>query len=184
MEERRMKAVVVQPNQPDLASDELEPPSAELVEKLNEIMETVFVPAGLPQLKPEEFNAVKLFACQLPISQGFNPATLHFLHRIVLRQFVVGTAKTTVDWQMLERAWAEICVERGRQHLFAGLPMLLNWCFEPSNIRVIGLCELEWDVGNRQITIRAHQPNFNRMADYLKTAFNIEAVETAEPKIV
>jgi hypothetical protein len=182
MEERRMNAA--ESNPPPSAINVLEPPSIELAEKLNEIMESVFVPAGLPQLKPEEFNAVKLFACQLPISQGFNPTTLHLLHRIVLRQFVVGTAKTTVDWPMLERAWAEICVERNRQHLVAGLPSLLNWCFEPSNIRVICLCELEWDVDNRQITIRAHQPNLNRMTAYLKSTFCIEAVETTQPKSV
>jgi hypothetical protein len=179
MEECRMNAVESIQQQPHT---NLEPPSAELVEKLNVIMEDVFVPAGLPQLKPEEFNAVKLFACQLPISQGFNPITLHLLHRIVLRQFVVGTAKTTVDWPMLLQAWTDLCVERNRQHLVVGLPLLLNWCFEPSNIRVIGLCELEWDVDNRQITIRAHQPNLNRMTTYLKTAFNVEAFETTQPK--
>lgn len=83
---------------------------------------------------------------------------------------------------MLVKQWTDLCVERNRQHLVAGLPLLLNWCFEPSNIRVIGLCELEWDVDNRQITIRAHQTNLNRMAAYLKSTFNIEAVETTEPK--
>lgn len=165
--------------QPD---NNLEPPSAELVEKLNVIMEAVFVPAGLPRLNPDEFNQVKQFACQLPISRGFNPATLHLLHRLVVSQFVVGSATTTVNWPMLVKKWTDLCVERNRQHLVAGLPSLLNWCFETNNIRVIGLCELEWDADNRQITIRAHQPNLNRMAVYLKSAFNIEAVETTQPK--
>lgn len=170
-------------NQPQLDTN-LEPPSAELVGKLDEIMESVFVPAGIPRLNPDELTAVKQFACQLPISRGLNPGTLHFLHRVVVSQFVVGTAKATVDWPMLVQAWTAICVERNRQHLVAGLPLLLNWCFEPSNIRVIGLCELEWDADNRQITIRANQPNLNRMAAYLKTAFHIEAVETTQPKSV
>lgn len=174
-----MNAVESIQQQPDT---NLEPPSAELVEKLNEIMEDVFVPAGLPQLKPDEFNVLKLFACQLPISRGLNPGTLHFLHRVVVSQFVVGSATTTVNWPMLLKKWTDLCVERNRQHLVVGLPLLLSWCFEPSNIRVIGLCELEWDVDNRQITIRAHQANLNRMASYLKSAFNIEAVETTEPK--
>lgn len=165
--------------QPD---NNLEPPSPELVEKLDKIMAAVFVPAGIPQLKPEELNQVKQFACQLPISRGLNPGTLHFLHRVVVSQFVVGTAKTTVNWPMLVKQWTDLCVERNRQHLVAGLPSLLNWCFETNNIRVIGLCELEWDADNRQITIRANQPNLNRMAAYLKSTFNIEAVETTEPK--
>ena len=160
----------------------LEPPSAELVGKLDAIMESVFVPAGIPQLNRDELNQVKLFACQLPISRGFNPGTLHFLHRVVVSQFVVGSATTTVDWPMLVKQWTDLCVERNRQHLVAGLPSLLNWCFETNNIRVIGLCELEWDADNRQVSIRAHQANLNRMADYLKTAFRIEAVETTEPK--
>jgi hypothetical protein len=167
--------------QPD---NNLEPPSAELVGKLDAIMEAVFVPAGIPQLKPDELNKVKLFACQLPISRGFNPATLHLLHRLVISQFDVGAAKTTVDWPMLVKAWTELCVERNCCQLVGGLPLLLNWCFEPSSIRVIGLCELEWDADHRQITIRAHQANLNRMADYLKTAFNVEAFETTQPKSV
>jgi hypothetical protein len=181
MEERRMNDA--ESNTPPPASDDLEPPSAELVEKLNEIMEAVFVPAGTPKLNPNELSAMKQFACQLPISQGFNPGTLHFLHRVVVSQFVVGTAKTTVDWSMLLKKWTDICVERNRQHLVGGLPSLLNWCFEPSCIRVIGLIELEWDADNRQITIQANQPNLNRMTAYLKSAFNIEAVETTQPPI-
>lgn len=179
MEECRMNAAESNRPQPD---NNLEPPSAELVGKLDEIMESVFVPAGIPRLNPDELTAVKQFACQLPISRGLNPGTLHFLHRVVVSQFVVGTARTTVDWPMLVKQWTDLCVERNRQHLVAGLPLLLEWCFEPSNIRVIGLCELEWDVDNRQITIRAHQANLNRMAAYLKSTFNIEAVETTEPK--
>lgn len=170
-------------NQPHATGNDLEPPSAELVETLNAIMESVFVPAGIPRLNPDELTAVKQFACQLPISLGLNPGTLHFLHRVVVSQFVVGTAKTTVDWPMLLQAWTDLCVERNRQHLVVGLPLLLNWCFEPSNIRVIGLCELEWDVDNRQITIRTHRPNFTKMAEYLKSTFCIEAVETTQPPI-
>jgi hypothetical protein len=168
-------------NQPQ-PDNNLEPPSVELVGKLDEIMESVFVPAGIPQLNPDEFNQVKQFACQLPISRGFNPATLHLLHRLVVSQFVVGTARTTVDWPMLVKKWTDLCVERNRQHLVAGLPSLLNWCFETSNIRVIGLCELEWDADSRQITIRAYQANLSRMAAYLKSTFCIETVETTEPK--
>lgn len=165
-------------NQPHTAGTDLEPPSAELVEKLDEIMDGVLVPAGIPQLNPDEFSAVKQFACQLPVSRGFNPGTLHLLHRIVVSQFATGSATTTVDWSMLVKQWTDLCVERNRQDLVAGLPLLLQWCFEPSRIRVIGLLELEWDGEHRQITIRTHQPNFIRMAEYLKTIFKIESVET------
>jgi hypothetical protein len=178
-----MNAVVVQPKQPSDGTN-LEPPSAELVGKLDEIMDAVFVPAGIPKLNPDELTAVKQFACQLPISRGLNPGTLHFLHRVVVSQFVVGAATTTVNWQMLVKKWTDLCVERNRQHLVAGLPSLLNWCFEPNNIRVIGLLELEWDADNRQIVIRANQPNLNRMADYLKTAFNVEPGAATQPKSV
>ena len=168
---------VVQPHHCQPSSNDLEPPSVEMVEKLKAIMDFVAVPAGLPQLKPDEFKEIKEFACNLPVSRGFNPTTLHLLHRLVVSQFVGGAATTTVNWPMLERAWTEICERGNRQHLVAGLPMLLNWCFETNNIRVIGLCEMEWDAHNRQIVLRANQPNYDRMADYLKATFNPEAGE-------
>jgi hypothetical protein len=173
MEERRMKAVVVQPNQPDLAGNDLEPPSAELVETLRTIMTSVVMPAGLRDFNAQEGCAIKEFACQLPISRGFTPGTLHLLHRIVVSHFAEGTT-TTVDWPMLVGVWSGICERGNRTHLVEELPSLLKWCFEPSSIRVIGLCELEWHPADRAITIRTHRPNFTRMAAFLNSTFNLE----------
>lgn len=177
MEERRMNAA--ESNQPQTGTN-LEPPSAKLVETLRTIMTSVVMPAGLRDFNAQEGCAIKEFACQLPISRGFNPATLRLLHRIVVSHFAEGTT-ATIDWPMLQGVWSEICERGNRSHLVEGLPLLLQWCFEPGSIRVIGLCELEWHPADRKITIRTHRPNFTRMAKYLKSTFRIEAVETTQP---
>lgn len=163
----------------DSANNELEPPADELVERLRVVMEHVFVPAGIEQLKPEELHAVKEFTCQLPISKGLNPFFLHFLHRIVASQFVGGEATTTVSWPMLVQKWTDICTALNRSHFVGGLSQLLAECFEPATIRVIGLIEMEWDADHRQIVLRSHPPNYKRMTDYLRQTFNIEVKATA-----
>jgi hypothetical protein len=61
---------------------------------------------------------------------------------------------------------------------------LLQWCFETNNIRVIGLCELEWHPADRAITIRTHRPNFIRMAAWLNSTFNVELGEATQPESV
>lgn len=180
MEERRMNAV--EAKQPHSTGNDLEPPSAELVETLRTIMTSVVMPAGLRDFNAQEGCAIKEFACQLPISKNFNPGTLHLLYRIVVSHFAEGTT-TTIDWPMLQGVWSGICERGSRPQLVEKLPSLLQWCFEPGSIRVIGLCELEWHPGDRAITIRAHRPNFTKMAEYLKSTFCIEAVETTQPPI-
>ena len=82
---------------------------------------------------------------------------------------------TTIDWPMLQGVWSGICERGSRPQLVAELPSLLQWCFEPGSIRVIGLCELEWHPADRAITIRTHRPNFIRMSEYLGANFNLQA---------
>ena len=172
-----MKAVESNRPQPDY---NLEPPSAELVETLRTIMTSVVMPAGLRAFNAQEGCAIKEFACQLPISRGFNPATLRLLHRIVVSHFAEGTT-TTIDWPMLQGVWSGICERGSRPQLVEELPSLLQWCFEPGSIRVIGLCELEWHPADRAITIRTHRPNFTKMAEYLGANFNVKPGEATQP---
>lgn len=181
MEERRMNAV--ESNQSHSTGNDLEPPSAELVETLRTIMTSVVMPAGLRDFNAQEGCAIKEFACQLPISKNFNPGTLRLLHRVVVSHFAEG-ATTTIDWPMLQGVWKGICERGSRPQLVDKLPSLLQWCFEPGSIRVIGLCELEWHPGDRAITIRTHRPNFTKMDDFLHSTFNVEAFETTQPKSV
>lgn len=161
--------------QPD---NNLEPPSVELVETLRTIMTSVVMPAGLRDFNAQEGCAIKEFACQLPISKNFKPATLHLLYRVVVSHFAEGTT-TTIDWPMLQGVWSGICERGSRPQLVEELPSLLQWCFEPDSIRVIGLCELEWHPAERAITIRTHRPNFARMSEYLQTAFNRDPSNSA-----
>ena len=165
---------VVPSTLPATADIELETPSAETVETLRMILSGIFVPAGIEQPKPEDYNAVKEFTCQLPISKGLDSLSLRFLHRIGASQFVVGEATTTVSWPMLVKLWTDLCTARNRTHLVEALPLLMEQCFERSPIRVIGLVEMEWEADHRQIVLRSHQPNCNRMTDFLKRTFNIE----------
>ena len=161
-------------NQPHATGNDLEPPSVELVETLRTIMTSVVMPAGLRDFNAQEGCAIKEFACQLPISKNFNPGTLHLLYRIVVSHFAEGTT-TTIDWPMLQGVWSGICERGSRPQLVEELPSLLQWCFEPGSIRVIGVCELEWHPADRAITIRTHRPNFTRMSEYLGANFNLQA---------
>lgn len=172
-----MSAVVLQPQQPSEGTN-LEPPSVELVETLRTIMTSVVIPAGLRAFNAQEGCAIKEFACQLPISKSFNPGTLRLLHRVVVSHFAEG-ATTTIDWPMLQGVWRGICERGSRPQLVEELPSLLQWCFEPGSIRVIGLCELEWHPADRAITIRTHRPNFSRMSEYLGANFNLEPSNSA-----
>lgn len=164
-------------NQPQTGTN-LEPPSAELVETLRTIMTSVVMPAGLRDFNAQEGCAIKEFACQLPISKNFNPGTLRLLHRVVVSHFAEGTT-TTIDWPVLQGVWSGICERGSRPQLVDKLPSLLQWCFEPSSIRVIGVCELEWHPADRAITIRTHRPNFTKMAEHLGANFNLEPSNSA-----
>jgi len=166
---------VVPSTLPATADIELETPSAETVETLRMILSSIFVPAGLQPPKPEDYHAVKEFTCQLPISKGLDSLSLRFLHRIGASQFVVGEATTTVSWPMLFKQWTDLCTARNRPHLVEALPLLLEQCFERSPIRVIGLVEMQWEADNRQIVLRSHQPNYNRMVEFLKQSLNLES---------
>ncbi len=171
----------IQPNQSQPVGSDLEQPAAELIEKLKAINNAVYIPVGFRSFNEQECEAIREFACQMPISQGFNPATLHLLHRLVFSQHVIGQS-TTVDWQMMAGRWKEICERSNSSHLVNGLPLLLQWCFEPGNTRVIGLMEMEWDADNRTVTISVNQPNYKRMVEWLETTFNaVQTIETPLP---
>lgn len=168
--------------QPAPFDPELEPPSTETVETLRMILSSIFVPAGLRQLKPEDYNAVKEFTCQLPISKGLDSLSVHLLHRIGASQFVVGEATTTVTWPTLVKQWTDLCTARNRPHLVEALPLLMEQCFERSPVRVIGLVEIEWEGDYRQLVLRSHQPNYSRMVEFLKQSLNLESnADVSEP---
>jgi|GEM_PF-3994126 len=157
----------IQPNQCQLANENLESPSAELVKKLDEIMDGVPTPPGNWEFNPEQHQAFKEFSCNLPVSKGFNPETLHILYRIVITTLASGQKNNTLDWPKLLGVWTEICVRRNRRHLIPALEEMLPKCFEPGRVRVIGLVEMEWDPDKRQIAVRKNLPNLVRVADYL-----------------